>query len=294
MSGQVLPGRFAQRARPIKRKLSAFEKSSLLTTQGRALILPGDINTEVEELTSAGYNPCLIFGCENEEPTYRYLLNHYHDSVHLFHMDVFEWMRRVRATGQYSYLHLDLCGHFGREEAINIQAWRALLAPTARVRVSVFRGRRSPMQFEWEEQLLQDLLLRWCELGYELDALDPERWIAFYDHSRETRDDTTKTILAVMISNFFFGLDDFRVYVDSCTAREDFLPRVEGDHLLTNISRWTYNEQGNPSHMFTVWADLVPLPADPLRDSTQWILDHLATMFESFHHHVPRFKISIT
>lgn len=291
----VLPGRFGNRElRPVKRRLSVYEKSSLPTHEGRALILPGAPNTEIEELVDAGYNSCHIFGVEQDPVIYQQLMSHYHDNVHIYRGEICDWMAKSRAPGEYSYVHLDFCGHFTREEAAGIQAWRTIVAPTARVRLSIFRGRRSPLQFDWEEQMHEDLLLAWCQLGYDNDTVDPERWVDYHNQIAETMDDTTQIVIAIMLCNFFFGIEDYRKYVDSCREHGPYLPTVNGNHILTNVYRWTYNEAGSPNYMFTVWADLLPIPPDPLRNSTQWILNEMSKVFTYLNYHIPAFSPNLS
>lgn len=287
----VMPGRFGNRElRPTKRRLSTYEKSSLVTTEGRALVLPGSPNTEIEELAEAGYDACRIFGVEQDEKTFRELQRHYHDSAHLFHDDVFKWMSRAQGLGQYSYIHLDFCGHFTSEQAVGMQEWKDLAAPEARLRVSVFRGRRSPLQFDWEETMQHDLLLNWCQLAFDTDEVDQDRWVAHDNQVRDTLEDTTKIIVALMTLTFFFGVTDYRTYLDNCRQHGNYLPSVEGRHVLTGIHRFIYNEPGSPNHMFTVWVDLKPMPTDPMRHSTQWTLNELNRIFDSISYHVPIFN----
>lgn len=273
-----------------KRKISVFEKSTLLTTRGRALLLPGDGNGEVEELITAGYDPAYIFGVENDPKTFTELFDFYYDTVHIVNDDIYTWMKRSKAKGSYSYLHLDLCGHVARQEFPNYQNWKGLFAPEARVRVSTFRGRRSAAQFDWESQLYDDLLLQWCRIGHQRDTVDPQRWKEHYDILSRSMDDTTRIIVGLVIMNFFFGIGDYRQYVDDCIRYDDWhLPHVLGDHDIKNITRFSYNEPGNKSSMFTVWMDLVPLK-NPLRTSEQWTLNMLHKIYEQMNYQVPHFN----
>jgi len=277
--------------RPNKRQLSIEEKSTLAFPPGRALVLPGDPRTEIEELVSAGYDPCYIFGVEIDPKNYSSLVNYYHDNAKIFHADVFYWMKQVQARGEYTYIHLDFCGHFNEEHAIGCQSWIHLPAPEARIRVSIFRGRRSPMQFDWESQMQENLLLRWCELGYELDEIDSKRWITFYNHFQETMDDSTKLIVSLMILNFFFGVKDYRDYLAECEKKGTFFPDTNGTHYLEKIYRYTYNEPGSPNYMYTVWVDLKPVPVKPSsNEDTQWSFNQLAKMFENIDYNIPAFK----
>lgn len=282
----VMPGKFANRAlRPIKRQLSVFEKSTIQRPEGRALVMPAEPNTEIEELVEAGFNPCFIYGVEQDMSRYIALLAHYHDQAHIHQGDVFQFMNKARGIKRYTYVHIDLCGMFTREVAIKTQSWRPLMAPWSRLRFSAYRARQSPGQQEFEQQLHEDLLLRWCEIGYELDAADPERWIHYHQRAQEHLSDTSRLIVAIAVANFFFGIDDYRSYIDDCARKGTaFLPLVEGDYLPHNIKRWHYNEPGTPNHMFTVWMDLQPLDGDRLNNSTQWILNQLALVFEQLEH----------
>jgi len=288
----TLPSRFGNKTlRPNKRQLSVEEKSTLAFPPGRALVLPGDPKTEIEELVSVGYDPCYIFGVEIDPKAYASLVNYYHDNAKIFHSDVFCWMKQVQAHGKYTYIHLDFCGHFNKEHAIGCQSWIQLPAPEARIRVSIFRGRRSPVQLDWESQMQEDLLLRWCELGHELDLVDSKRWITFYNHFQQTMDDSTKLVVSLMILNFFFGVKDYRDYLVECEREGSFLPDANGTHYLESIYRYTYNEPGSPNYMYTVWADLKEMSASSsLRNDSQRKLDQLAKTFENIDYDIPAFN----
>jgi len=278
------------RLRETKRQLSAHEKTALPTTSGRALLLPGSIKGEVEELIDAGYDPAHIFGVEKEPGIYSELFDFYRDTVHIVNEDVFTWMRNSKARGTYSYIHLDMCGHLAQRDFYYYQHWSKLPAENARVRVSLFRGRRSAAQFDWESRLYDELLLQWCRIGHERDVNDPARWEAYYNHFQEHINDSTRIMVGLMIMNFFFGIEDYRTFLQTCSEQgEWYIPHVLGDHDITNIKRYTYNEAGSPNYMFTVWADLVPL-TNPLRTSEQWALNGIDKIFQQMDFTVPPFN----
>jgi len=280
------------RLRETKRKLSTYEKQTLPDTSGRVLILPGSTKGEVEELVEAGFDPTRIYGLEKDPSVYAELFDFYRDNVHIVQEDVFSWMRKTKAPNTYSYIHLDMCGHLLPRDFFYYQDWINLPADTARVRVSLFRGRRLHAQLDWEQRLYDELLLQWCRLGHERDENDPGRWEEHFNRFQEDMGDSTRVVVGLMIMNFFFGLPDYRSFMEPCYEQDEwYVPHVLGNHTITNIKRFTYHEVGSPNHMFTVWADLVPLK-NPIRTSEQWALNEIHRIFSQIDFATPPFTLA--
>lgn len=275
--------------RMIKRQLSVFEKSSVPNTNGRAIILPSEPNTEVEELIGVGFDPMRIFCIEHEQDKADKLYAHYWDDCHVHWEDVGTWMQRARGEGRYSYVHLDFCGHLKHEEIAAIQQCKRLMAPVSRVRVSVFRGMRLKHQFDLENMVRDQVLLRICEMCGAADEIFPDRWQLFYDQIRENYDDTTQIVIATLLMTFFFGLDSIWDYTDRCNLEGPYLPEVHGNHTLVNIQRFVYHEIAAPNHMFSVWADVAPIANETVKESIQWRLNEIAKVFESISYRPPNF-----
>lgn len=285
MARQSLSAAWSRETRYVKRELSSAEKATVPTTRGRALVLPGAPGSEIEELIEAGFDAAYIIGVEHQARLADELMEYYRDGAHVFCAEVCDFMRHARMAQTYSYIHLDFCCQLTRELAVDIQAWRPLVAPTARVRMSTFRGRRSPAQMDTETLLINDTLLTWCEAAHDLDNSDRPRWVAFHDFLVDHDTDTATVMAAIMIANFFFGMDDFEEYVAEARARGPFIPEVRGTHAISDITRWNYHERSSPNHMATTWVDLEPLGLDALRHSTQWTLNGLARIMSRLTDH---------
>ena len=276
--------------RSYKRALSVFEKSTLPTNEGRALILPGEPDGEIEELINVGYDNHRIVGVEQEQSEFYRLNYHYRDQVMLFHDEVGNFMSTKGSPSAYSYVHLDYCGHFNRTSIASLAGWQRILAPVSRVRVSVFRGRRSAEQFAWEEMLFRDVVLSWCELGANADRSDMFRWIEFDAALTSLRDDTPINLVMMMMLQLTFGIQDVRSFTDELRCNGSFVPMVEGRHRITNIQRYCYSEPGSPNHMYTMWFDAVPLDISATqRLDEQWALDEVASLMENLTYATPYF-----
>lgn len=280
-------------SRTVKREISVYEKNTLTALDGRACVMPGEPETEVEELIAAGFNPLAIVGVEQIEWIYRRLRSHYWDTLTLFNEEVGAFLARAQAAS-YSYIHLDYCGHFNRETVASLAGWPRVLAPSARMRYTVVRGRRNSSQYEWEAQLFRDLALTWCELGANSDNDDMFRWLTYDDALRGLDDDTPITLALMTMLGATFGVDDVRTYMDSLRIRGPHVPVVEGRHRVTGIKRFCYAEPGTPNHMFTMWVDLEPLDITTIqRLDEQWALDYVASILSQLTYATPYYHPSL-
>lgn len=277
----------SEHERHVKRSLSRYEKTSLVNAYDRALILPGEPNTEVEELINSGFDPMYIVCVEREQDIADALYEYYWDQCHVHWEEIGKFMARSKSYGQYGYVHLDYCGHLKQDEIEGIQHWRRLMAPVSRVRVSIFRGMRMRDQFDLEEMLQEQLLVRLCEAISKDDKNNYERWALLADSFREATDDTTRVVGALMLFNFFFGIDNVWKWTDRCALEGVSVPEISGTHIIQNITRFKYNEEGAPNHMFTVWADLAPMPEMKTKKTR---FDALAEMLLLLAIPIPYFK----
>lgn len=274
----ALHHKWGKTTRYVKRELSQLEKSNLINTEGRALILPGEPGTEVEELIQAGFDPSKIVGVEKDPAIAEHLHGYYLDGAMIFCDEVCNFMRRAKMVEQYSYIHLDFCGQMNRDLIVALQGWKRLVMPHARVRVSAFRGRRGLLQFKVEQELVTNTLVAWCDAAFAVDKASPERWLHYREWLLNNGTDTAQVIAGVMIANFFFGLDNFEDFIEVMERQGTFLPEVKGRHRLTNITRWNYRERSAANHMVTIWTDLAPLGRKALPSSEQWVVNTLADM----------------
>lgn len=289
----VMPGRMVTRTnvRPVKRQLSLYEKQSLDVGVGRYLVMPSHPNTEIEELVDIGVNPYQVFGVEYVESYFDTLRAHYRDLCHMHHGDVFEFMANTQAPNSYRYAHIDLYGHLNEGIFNALQAWRRIPARHSRLRVTTFSARRSPMQLQFEQELHEAIIMQLCQLGYDHDTSDAQRWISLYDSARGQVQDTTRIVVGLAMLNLFFGIEDHRAYT-SMDEGKAILPVVSGNHIISSIERWTYREADTNNHMQTVWFDLKPLPTQAMRHSSQWILNEVYKMLAMMEHHIPTFRIA--
>lgn len=277
--------------RGIKRELSLYEKATLPTRQGRALLLPGEPPrregeaSEVEDLIRSGYNPHFIYGVEQDQDLAVDLYDYYYDEIHIHLEEAGEFLRRSR--GGFSYIHLDFCVPFNQDSFDTIQSWLGRVTPIARVRVSSYGSRRAAPQLEYEMMIRRTILQRLIDECAQLDD-NADRWKRYWAALEES-DDSTQIHLGIMFLNFFFGTDSWR-WADSCLI-ESHLPQVKGAHRLANIRRFSYSEPGgHNSIMFTSWVDLVPHRIDTMPgDKNAWLLNEIANFFAAITTPLPRF-----
>ena len=268
--------------RGTKRALSVYEKSSLLTTAGRALIFPGEPPQregevgEIEELRNAGYDPHYIFGVEADKHRVVTLHEYYYDNAHI-HFDTAEDFL-LQSRGGFSYIHLDFDTQFNADEANTVQAMMNRVAPLARIRISSLLTRRGKTQIEYENTLRRATLQMLCHEAAKLDETSPDRWERYWAMLRESND-STQLHATLMVLNFFFDINCWS-WSDSCQV-EPFLPKVKGSHRVTNLQRFTYSEVGGHHVMFTTWCDLVPHHPASIPATIDWTLNELANFFES-------------
>lgn len=239
--------------RPIKRKLSRFEKSSIPDTSGLALVLPGSPGTEVEELLEAGFNPLAIRGVENDVENYDKLFSHYADLIALYNTDLLHFVRGSRLRGKYSYAHLDMCGHLSDYDTDLATVLPKLMSHRSRLRLTYMWGRKSVDRKEFESLLIEEVLLKICRSGMEGDHSKyrwEELWNSILDSSPENV--TPLAALSMVIASFFLGASPFEV-------SHDLIKEPKGTHGIGGLKRYHYSDN-NGSHMSTVWVNLSPVP----------------------------------
>lgn len=281
--------------RGLKREISLYEKRSLMGVQdGRALIMPAVADTEVEELISMGFEPTKIVGVEQDDLKFYNLRNHYWDQIMLANEEVGYYISRA-SRGAYSYVHLDYCGYMTREIVTSLSGWQHILAHSARVRISSFRGRRRSAQYDFEEQMFRDLVLSWCEIGASADHEDMFRWLEYDTSLRSLSDDTPIWLIMMIVLQATFGISDVRTFTDTLRARGSFIPMVEGRHRVAGIKRFGYTEPGTPNHMFTVWLDLEPLEiSNNTRLDEQWAMNYIASILSRLTFATPLYHPSLS
>ncbi|HJS83766.1 MAG TPA: hypothetical protein VJ742_13135 [Nitrososphaera sp.] len=220
-----------------------------------------------------------IYCIEKDQKLADILYEYYWDETHVHWEEVGTWMQRAKGHGQYTYVHLDYCGHLKRDEIEGMQHWLSLMAPASRIRVSAFRGRRSDSQFALESLLHSTMVQTLAAEAAKKDTVYPLRWDPILESLSEDTGDTTKIIILMAVMNFFFGIDDVWKYTDACAQEGAFLPEVKGKHLLQNIQRFSYNEEGSPNYMYSAWCDLLPMPGEVFR-TQEWAVEEMWKVFE--------------
>lgn len=251
----------------VKRSLSAYEKRSLTGTPlvtGRAVVLPGAPNTEIEELLTVGFDPCRIYGVEEVPDIAESLYEHYYDAVNIHWDNVTTFLTRSR--GLFSYIHLDFCGHFLDEELAAFETAFTRVEPHARVRLSLYRSRKMDEQRQ-REQLLFDKCVE------SLLSVIDERYPVAQELLRELKhagDDISIVVTALALLNATFGIRAYN-YTDEVTSLgRSVLPDSLGTHRINSVRRFTYNEAHTASQMVTLWFDLVPLYPSVVSSSEDW------------------------
>lgn len=269
----------------VKRELSKFEKDSLPTHHGHALILPGVPGTEVEELHARGYDLRQIHAVEHDQTLADALYEHYFDLVQVHWLEVEEFLRR--SQHQFSYMHLDYCSQLKEEiELLGVEATTTKLDEVARIRVSSLASRRSAAQrhteASWHEHIFDNL----CALGETLDI--PARasgWARLRATLAANRWHTTQTLGGILVLNHFFGVD-LRSFVNECLRQHPYLPAVQGTHMPIAYHAYRYHEPNvnGRNVMYTMWMDWRSLPpqfvhsAQDPSHSNRWALDVLYTV----------------
>lgn len=282
--------------RGVKRQISAFEKRSVPTTLGRAVVMPGEPPAreteigEVEELRQAGFDPMYIFGVEREQALAVELYKYYYDTCHIHWEEVGEFL--LSAQLPFSYIHLDFTSQLKQDELEAIQSWMGKVDRIARLRVSVVSTRRQDHQIEYEQMLRRTTIGNLCHQASVCEDGPGEGRFAKIWDSVASSTDTTQILTAVMLLNFLFGINAM-TYGDLCVVGQEdgknTLPRVRGTHRLTNITRFMYSEPTGHHQMFTLWCDLVPLQLATVPDEQSWVLNEMANVLGSVAGDLPQF-----
>lgn len=280
---------WSETLRPVKRALSNFEKSSFPVPlrPGRFLILPAQPKTEIEELITIGADYGDIVAIEREQANADQLYEYYFDLLQVHWIEVSAFIERAR-TNEYSYVHLDYCGHMKDDEVGAIAATARILAPQSRVRVSLLRNRKTAPTERFEAMIRENMLL---PLVGALAAADPrlgweELMASFSDSS-----DTTQLVAAVCLLSHFFGIDPW-VYADQAASGDTTVPPVMGQHWIYNVQRWHYHEAGHPGAMETVWLDMMHRP-ESMQLSAEAIPGQLYSLLWSLTHPVPQYATTL-
>lgn len=269
----------------VKRELSKFEKDTLPTHAGHALVLPGAPGTEIEELHARGYDLRHIHAVEQDQALADALYEHYFDLVQVHWLEIGEFLSR--AHSRFSYIHLDYCSQVKEEtELLGVEATTEKLDEVARIRVSSLASRRAAAQRQteagWHEHIFDNL----CALG---EALDIPARVPAWTRLRVTlaagRYHTTQTLAGILVLNHFFGID-LRSFVNECLRHHPYLPAISGTHMPVAYHAYRYHEPNYNGRnvMYTMWMDWRELPPqffpttqDPSH-SNRWALDVLYTI----------------
>lgn len=252
--------------RYIKRRLSVYEKQTVINRDGRALIFPGSPHTEVEELVEVGFNIGDVHGIERDQTVADHLYDHYLDTAHIHWIEADEFI--TKAQGPFSYVHLDFCNYFDRTALSCVEGLTNKLEWVARVRLSLYRSRKGEIQQGFEELLHRKVLDGLLRMAAQDDhfASDARETMTLAADSR----DVTRAITAVMLLNYTFGLQALN-FADLVTADTDYpLPPVRGTHRINNVRRFQYHEPQSKHAMATIWADLMPLRGQAQMLSEDW------------------------
>lgn len=267
-------------ARPVKRLLSVYEKSTLPTTEGRALIMPAEPNTEVEELVEAGYISDRILCVEYDGQRAQALYQYYAGFCQVFNEDVGQFMAEIaRVPGTISYAHLDYNGHIKADvEVVHLSHLAKMLAPTARVRITMLLNRKHLSQVSTESDMRSNLLVNFAEGLRRTDPVNAHAWTELRDGFR-AGGDITQVASALLLMQLFFGQEYWSFAATAGDDRLQLPTSVQGRHLVDKITRYEYNDDHNV--MSTVWIDAVPLPDLPILESPLWRHRYLLNVFTS-------------
>lgn len=275
-----------------KRKLSVMEKSTILTNEGKALVMPGAPDTEIEELIAVGFNPALIYGIEEDEQTADNLHLHYWDSSPIYCAEVGYWLSL--ATSQFSYVHLDYCGQVIKDRLSSIERCIGRLASLARLRISVFGSRRSNLVKGFENEVLDATiftLLDYIISNYSSRAQEAsELYEQFYDLDLQ---DPSAVVAAVGFVNHVMGLNWHMVSdiisQPARTTNANALSRVRGRHQVHALRRYRYVTDRNLMH--TMWIDFVPIAHSQFSSQESWLVDEIIRFVRQLVQEVPQFVV---
>lgn len=249
--------------RPVKRSLSQFEKSTLSPNQleGLALVMPAEAGTEVEELRLCGFEAHRIRCIEHDPAKANELYEAYFDQLTVHTIAVEDFVARAQ-PGAYSYVHLDYCNWLDQTNTDTLAATGRLLAPHARLRITLSRNRKNARQTTHERlvynlvtiPLVTQILVA---LGKTPDEVDD-----FLESIEAAHKDTTAIAFSVIMTSVVMGWP-WREYADRNVGRGD-APPFNPSFWPTDVARFYYFDAGG-ADMETMWVDLIA--TDRLRRS---------------------------
>lgn len=253
-----------------KRRLSVSEKSTIVNVQGKALVMPGAPGTEIEELIAVGFNPALIYGLEEDEQTANALHMYYWDTSPIYCEEVGYWLSLARS--KFSYLHLDYCGQITKDRIASIEHTMQRLAPTARLRMSVFGSRRGHNIRNFENDIIDATVLTLLEYiahhypHRAVEALDLHS--VFLDREFQ---DPSSVICMVAFVNHVMGVH-WHTIADTI-ANTTSLPTIRGEHQVQGIRRYRYVT--DRSLMYTAWIDFTPISHGQFSSEESWLVEEI-------------------
>lgn len=243
----------------LKRRLSQHEKASLLPVhaQGRALVMPGAPHTEIEELVARGFVQASIHGIDHDATAAEELYDYYWDTCPIHYGEIGNWLSQTKRP--FSYIHYDFMGQFKETELHALQASLGKLEPVSRIRVSTLRSRRHDAQYDFEDLLRRQMLIRLLDACGQNDDQHRDIWAEAVAAIQADGADTTQLIAVILLLNHFFGVNAWEYSDGAVIDAQGDLPEAKGTHVISNISRYSYNEFGNAARMMTMWVDLIPI-----------------------------------
>jgi hypothetical protein len=251
--------------RPIKRALSGMEKDSfpIAHRPGKILLLPAEAGTEVDEFIALGADPRNIVCIERNQEQADRLYEHYFDRCQVHWIDLNSFIERAQSDA-YSYAHLDYCGFLGEDELTAICGTARILAPHARLRVSLMVNRKTSSIVNFEDMIRNTMVLPLIDL-----LASSEKGLGWEEVAEEftNSSDTLQLVAVVTILSHMFGVQpwDFADLV----ANTKVLPSLDGKHWIYNVQRWQYHEPGHPPVMETIWMDMIEKTAAPVSTAAQ-------------------------
>lgn len=246
-----------------KRNLSVREKQTIPETSGKALVLPGAINTEIEELVEVGFDPCLIYGIEVDPLVAEILYDHYYDQSPIHLEEVGDFLSR--ATSKFCYIHLDYCGQITESTIDSMEKAMGSLDPIARLRVSVFGSRRTKTTKRFESEIIDATLLN------ILDHIGGAEDLREHLASGLKEPDPACVVAMVAFVNHVIGLS-WHGLCDQLTTNDDLLI-ARGTHQVSDVRRYRYTSDSNV--MYTMWIDFIPAPCEAISRTPQYLVSQV-------------------
>lgn len=268
----------------VKRTLSVFEKATLPTILGRALVMPGEPETEIDELVARGYDQGAVHGIEADQTRASQLYDHYFDLSPIHEDEVGWWLSQCK--GKFSYIHLDFCGHVKTKELHAIQATAGTLDAVARLRISSYGSRKDDRQKKYEYDLLHDHLVEILRRLPSLDARNTALATRVGELIRLISDNASDTTLlhgmCVYINQTMgMSLDQLHDYV---TTTPGIPMQVKGTHAIGRVTKRFYLTRSQV--MYTSWYDLYPVNN---LVSREWLVNDLCNFVDFLTRETPEF-----